>query len=257
MAQSEKMTVDWQIKNLDRNLILRPQFPIGEDGVSISIGGNLAEQSRFGFQDPITNWTQGKARNFTFSTMLFARSAAEGIDVVDLLGQFEGLAVKDEELGRPPICLFTYGEFLSETVLVESVDPKIKNVMSNGQPQQVELSITLRKYKAFSSQRLIDPSKPAKESLYLVATDAENSYEQIARRFYGDPMLGDRLRKRHPAYPFAPNVGSVVKVPSKSVILQEVVEPSSHILSLDNEDAVFNFENILEDRNNRQLVVIK
>lgn len=252
-----KIAVNWSLKNLDRNLLVRPQFPIGEEGVSATLGSTIAEQPRFGFQDPITNWTQGKTTTFSFTTMLFARSDNEADNVNQLVADFTSLAKKDEELGRSPICLFTYGNIISETVIVESVDPTFRKILRDGDPQEVSLNITLRKYVPFSSQRLVDPSKPAKESLYLVASDSEKSYEQLARRFYGDPLLGDRLRKRHPQNPLAPALGSVVRIPNKNVILQEVVEPASHILSLTDEDAVANFERILEDRNNRKLVITK
>ena len=35
----------------------------------------------------------------------------------------EKLVLKDEALGRPPICIFQYGDHITETVLIESIDP--------------------------------------------------------------------------------------------------------------------------------------
>ena len=256
MVQSKKIAINWSIKNLDADEVIRPQFPIGDSGVSFVLGSELAEQNRFGFQDSITNWTNGKTRVFTFQTELYARNVTEGPDVLKKFKLFENLATKTEDYGRPPICLFNYGNLVNETVIVESIDPIIKRNLSNGNPQHVILNITLRKYTAFS-QKQIDPGKPARESLYLVASAAEKSYEAIAKRFYGDPLMGDRLRKRHPENPLAPPIGSIVKVPARSLILQEVVQPSSHILSLTDEDSVALFETLLEDRNSRKLVVVK
>lgn len=252
--QSNKIKVNWELKDLDHDAKLLPQFPL--ENVSSSIGGVLAEQARFGFQDAITNWTRGKSKTITFQTEVFARYEDEGPIVQTWVDDIVALSEPDPDLGRPPICLFTLGNAISETVLVEAVDPTIVSTLETGYPRQVQFSMTLRRYTPFS-QSQIDPTRPQKESFLLVASQAEQSYEGIARRYYGDPLLGDRLRKRHPAYPFAPAVGNVVKVPARALILKETVEPAAHMLSLDNADAVAAFETILEDRNARTLTVVR
>ena len=251
---NNKIQVNWELKDLDHNAKLLPQFPI--EDVSVTVGGELVDQGRVGFQDAITNWVRGRSRVVTFQTALFSRHKDEGVFVQAWMDDIIALATKDEELGRPPICLFTLGNALSEVVLVESADPTIVSVLKDGYPQEVRFNITLRRYVPFSQQQ-IDPTKPQKESFYLIASQAEQSYEAIARRYYGDPLLGDRLRKRHPDYPFAPVVGNVVRVPARSIVLQETVEPASHILSLTDTDAVAAYETVLEDRNLRTLTVVK
>src|SRR3990172_7193519 len=100
MARAEKTKVDWQFKNLDTGEILNPPYPVDENGIKISVGGNYAEQSRFGFQDPIIQWTSGKARTIDFSTVLFAANVNETI--VNEFSKFEKLALFDEKYGRPP-----------------------------------------------------------------------------------------------------------------------------------------------------------
>ena len=252
--KSKKVEVNWELKDLDHDAKLLPQFPI--ENVSSTIGGVLSEQARFGFQDAVTNWTRGKSKTISFETTIFARHEDEGPLVQTWVGDIEALAIKDPDLGRPPICLFTLGSTISEVVLVESVDPTVVSTLQSGYPREVRFAMVLRRYVPFSQQQ-IDPTKPQKESFYLVASQAEQSYEAIARTYYGDPLLGDRLRKRHPDYPFAPVVGKVVRVPSRAVILQEVVEPASHILSLTDTEAVAAFETVLEDRSGRTLTVVK
>jgi hypothetical protein len=252
VARSTKRQIDWQLKNLDSGELLNPPYPISEDGVRISIGGTYVDQPRFGFQDPITQWTTGRIRNITFSSVLWTNDRTESI--VAEFRKFERLAVKDESLGRPPIVVFNHGNWFSETVFIESVDPEIPPIRPDGQPRQVTLNFTLRKYVPFS-QTQIDPTKPTKESYFLVVRAVETSYESIAREFYGNPLLGDRLRKRHPAEPMEPSVGAKISVPAKSVILQEEVEPAFHALSLTNEEAVANFEVMLELRNDRKAVL--
>jgi len=260
ISRSTKIEVDWTIKNLDSGKLIRPQFPL-TDGVNMSVGGNLIVQNRFGFQDPIVQWVQGKDKTITFQTKLFARNIDD--DIISMLSDFEDLAVKDDALGRSPICLFSYGQFVSETVFVESVDPTFKDIINtagqtvgaaSGGPRDVSLTFTLRRYTAFSQQH-IDPTKTPKESFYLIATAAEQSWEAIAKRFYGDPLLGDRLRKRHPEYPFSPPIGAKVKVPARSVILSEVVQPQSHIFDLEDAETVEAYEFILAERNARKVTM--
>jgi len=254
-SKTSKVAVDWRIKNLDTLEVIQPQLPMPEDGINVNFGGTLVDQARFGEQDPITHWVHGVTQNITFTAILFTRHADEAADVEDLFDQFVELTQKDPDLGRPPICQFSYGSFFSETVLIERADSNIVSVDKDGFAREIRISLSLRKYVPFSQQQ-IDPTKPAKESFYLIATEAERSYEALARRFYGDPLLGDVIRRRHPAEPFAPRVGDKVKIPPKAIALKESLEPQFHALSLTDEDAVDNFEVILADRSSRKLVEI-
>lgn len=265
MAQpSNKVEINWEIRDLDHNVKLLPQFPI--ENVSFTAGGVLSDQPRVGFQDPITNWTQGKAKVISFDTVIFATSEDQGGLVQTWLDDIVALSERNSDLGRPPICLFTLGNLTtggsyngtvySETVLVESADYIVVTTLRSGTPREVRFSLVLRRYVPFSQNQL-DPTTPTKESFHLVASRAERSYEAIAKRYYGDPLLGDRLRKRHPEAPFAPDVGQVVNIPSRFLVMQEAVEPASHILSLTDEDAADAYETILEERNSRTVTVVK
>lgn len=251
-----KYPTDWQLRNLDTNETVLPPFPMTEDGVSIDIGGKIVEQDRFGFQNPITQWVGGRSRTFSFTAKMFSRDAEE--DVRAQLKQFELLAVKDSTLGRPPVVLFTLGDVISEIVLVESVNPTINKMRQDGRDfkaREVTLSMFMRRYTPFR-QRQIDPTRPVKESYQLQASGALATYEAIARRYYGNPLLGDRLRKRHPERPLAPEVGKLVKIPARDVIVSERIEPAFHALSLTDADAVRAFEYMVEKRSARKIVEI-
>lgn len=256
MPQSSKSFVDWTIKNLDSGFLIKPQLPL-IDGVKSSSGAELAIQHRHGFQDPVVQWSHGKGTVLNVETMLYARHSGEAEDVINLLDWIEQLSLKDETLGRSPICLFTYGIFLSETVLISNFDKAIKSVDPIlGTPREVRLTFSLHKYVPFSQQSL-NPTKPQKLSFYLVASAAERSYEALAKRHYGDPMLGDVLRKMHPAEPMTPTVGATIHMPPKSYMLKQSVAPRFHALSLDDPDAVANFEKILADRSARKVVMVR
>jgi hypothetical protein len=255
LSRAAKVAVDWWILNLDTLQLIQPQLPMPSDGIDVTYGGNLVDQARFGEQDPVTHWVHGVTRSILFKAVLFTRHADEAADVQDLLEQIILLTQKDPKLGRPPICQFTYGSFFNETVLIETAGTNIVSVDNVGRPREVQIAFTLRRYVPFS-QKQIDPTKPTKESFYLIATEAERSYEALARRFYGDPLLAEALRRRHPAEPFAPRIGSKVKIPPRAIALREPIDPQFHALSLIDEDAVDNFELILADRSSRKVVEI-
>lgn len=118
----------------------------------------------------------------------------------------------------------------------------------------VDLDFTMRKYRPFS-QIQIDPKRPNKESYYLATSAAEANYEAIARRYYGAALKGDRLRKRNPGMPMQPTVGKFISIPAKDIIRREEVEPTFHALSLTNEEAVKNLNDLLTKRSTRRAVI--
>lgn len=253
--RENKIPVNWSLRDLDHGFTLQPQFPLLDPGVRIPGGADVAVINRFGMQDPITHFIAGKLKSFSFETEIYARHSGEKALVEDLLRKFETVSTKDNALGRIPICVFTLGNRYSETVLVQDANQQVLSTQDDGTPRHVIIEVTLVKYVPFTVQA-IDVTKPVKESFYLVASEAEQSYEAIARRFYGDPLLGDRLRKRHPQAPMVPEVGQTVHVPPRSVMLKEVVRPEAYMLSLNDEAAVAAYDDILNDRNQRKVVVV-
>ncbi len=250
---TQQIPIDWYIYNLDTNEKIEPPYPLGEAGLRVVIGANYAEVPRFGFQDPIIQWITGRTKTITFQSRMFTPDTS--VDITEKFELFEQLAIVDEDLGRPPICSFTLGtgSILDELCVVTAIDPDIPPVRPDGEPREIILNFTLMRYVPFALTT-IDPTKPAKQSYFLVASSSEASYEAIARRFYGDPLKGDRLRKRHPDMPLQPTVGKRVRIPARDIILSEVVEPAFHALSLEDEEAVENFQNILDERNEKKVV---
>lgn len=251
---TQKIPIDWSIRNLDSGQLILPPYPLGDEGLSATIGANYAEQPRVGFQDPIIQWITGRAKVITFRSVMFTPDSSASITGV--FYDFEELVIVDPHLGRPPICQFTLGSgsVLSEMCVVTSIDPDIPPVRPDGEPREIVLSFSLLRYVPFSLIT-IDPTKPAKQSYFLVATSAEASYEAIAKRFYGNPLYGDRLRKRHPDMPMQPIVGKKVRIPSRDLLLSETVEPAFHALSLTNEEALNNFQTVLDERNEKKAII--
>lgn len=251
MARSTKQRPGWAILDMDTMKPFNPPYPF-EDAIKISFGGTISETQIFGMQDPIIQWTCGKAKRFTFSSVLFSEDPTDVIQ-----GKFEdltSLSEMDEKLGRPHICILSAGKVFSEMVMLESVDVDIMPLNDDGSPRRINFSLSCVKYRPFS-QLQIDPTKPTKECYYLIASSAEASYEALARRFYGNPYAGDRLRKRHPDMPMQPTAGSKIKIPPKSLILKETVQPSFHALNLSDQAAMDNFAGILDHLAERKVLL--
>jgi len=250
-----KIQAQWSLFDTDNKKLYRPQQPIDQtQGLSITSGAVFAEQGRFGHQDPLINWVRGKTKTFSFEAVIFARDSKE--DIRPLMDGLDSLARKQDSLGRPPICVFTWGASVRQLVVVENADHVIRSITASGLPREVRFQLSLRKYVPFK-QSNIDPTAPVKESYYHPAGDSLPSYEEIAKLYYGNPMLGINLRKRHPQAPFAPLPGMEVKIPARSIVNKEPVEPSSHIFDLDDPDASSAYEVVLSDKEKRQVVITR
>ena len=243
---------NWSLWSMDDRTFVEGQFPL-EDGVSVTMGGSIASADRVGFQDPIVQWINGVGRTYSFKAEFFARHKAENIK--KQYDTLEKLGTKDPNFGRSHICIFVYGKIYRELVLIRDLNPIVGNPRDDGSARKIEFSITLVRYKPFS-QKAIDPTKPAKESYVRIASSVEQSYEMLARVYYGDPLFGDRLRKRHPKMPLAPEVGEVVKIPNASIITTETVEPAMYAMDLEtNKDAAESFRRLAERRSNRRVAM--
>lgn len=246
---------DWNITNMDTGKIFIPPYSISPDGIKISYGGEYVDIQRFSMS-PVSNWVGTKAQTIQFSSAFFAETTED--DITKKFYELVAMTGKDPNLGRPPICMFEYGAFKLICQL-QDVDVNIRSIMAGSMfvaetPRHITVDVTLREYVPFSKTQ-INPKSAAKESYYLVVSSLEASYEQIAKRFYGSAMAGDRLRKRHPHMPMQPTVGSKVDVPSKSTILKEVVQPDYHAFSLTDTDATESFRSLVDRRSLRKAVI--
>ena len=249
-----KYKVNWYIRNVDTNDTFFPQFRL-EGGVQSNFSTSIGTTSRFGFDDPVVQWASGELSSYRFKTVLFSRNAEE--EILDKFELLQSFTKRDNTVGRIPICQFNYGQYLQQLVLVKSVTYTIIDIdEESGLPFHIDLDIELVKYTPFE-RRTLNPTKQFKESFHYAVSDVSQTYEQIAKKLYGDPLLGDRLRKRHPESPMAPKVGTLIKAPSKKIIKKERVYPESHIFNLDSTESNKAFQEVLDSRASKKIVDIK
>ena len=174
------------------------QFP-PEQGVTHNVGADWAEGSTLGRDTPIQQWAKGQQETLTLEARFFGRHQFENIQrSVDALRK----AVKsDPKLGRPPLWDFIWGSIVHETVVIASVGNLVyRSARWDGSLQDATVQLTLRKYVKFEIAKS-DPDEREHNTFYVRAKRGD-TYEAIAAARYGDPQIGELLRRQAPDKPF-------------------------------------------------------
>jgi hypothetical protein len=193
---SEKL---WTLDDLDRNEVIVGQF-IPQD-VSRRVGGNIAELSSVNAQYPILQWVGGETEEITFNARLWAKDS-EDFTVEDRLERLEELVRRNDDLERPPVCTFAWGNVASLMIdcLVKSIGGiTYDEVRDDGSLRGVTLQITLLRYEE-PDFKVTDSSTPEKFTRRRRAKRGD-TYEAVALLEYGDPLLGVLLRQLNPRIP--------------------------------------------------------
>lgn len=213
--------------------------------VRAPMGANVPEAGGFGRTNPLIQWVGGTLDTISFSARLFSdvkkdRSAEFKYETLKLLMK------SHSPLGRPPLTRFFWGNAINGGMLcfISQLDANFDEIRLDGSQKGLELQITLKKFTPFRIEKT--SASPTERTPIHVAKAAE-TYEMIAYRRYGDPLLGVSLRQQNPRYPmqkWAPK-GYADLAPSETIKLYPKndltrVRPESHILSDDNEIALDN-----------------
>lgn len=212
----------WYLYNVDTSEIFTGQFH-PEDLTHEGVGSVYSDRWALNRQHPITQFVRGELERVSFKGRLHATTAIETLE--DQINGLKDWARRDEKLKRPPILYFWVGngdvDFFDSTCLLESVGGiKYDRPTLLGSMRQVTFTVTLREY--------YEPKITAGavgETRYHRAKQGEY-YELIAFHEYGQPLLGDVIRKQHPSQP-ALSIGDVVKLPSVEKVRTETVAATS------------------------------
>lgn len=212
----------WTLINIDSKEALQGQFPTEDNGWDV--GANYAEITSLGRQNPILQFLNGAADRLTMKSRF--RMAHEFDDsVIEKLNKLVSWARRDAKLGRPPILQFVLGEgdaINAQVVLTAVSGIKYANPSFTGSTREVTFSIHLLKYTEFS----IDDEEVTDTRYHRTAQG--ETYELICQREYGDPMLGDVIRKQEEQNGKALLVpGDIVKLPAPEGVRDSVVTQTS------------------------------
>lgn len=190
-----------------------------------NLGGVWSSVSGLNREHPILQFSHGDQQSFTFDARLFAKHQLDSVE--DVLRELERSTQRDPQLKRPPRWEFIWGSVIHETVIVESVgNIRYDDIRVDGSVRGVLLSITLQVYRG-ADVELTQPGAP-RPSTFYVHTRTDDQWEDLAEREYGDALLGDLLRRRHPDLPFPGQVpGTIVALPPLETLRDEVVEPTA------------------------------
>jgi len=233
--------VHWELETIEDNVTFKNfkvtgQFPLDDEGVTWTINNNIPEVSSFGMPHPIIQWVRGELQVVQFKVILFSRHEDE--DILSRFNQMRKVTIYNKILGRPPLCLFSYGGVFSIKCLVKGMgDAKIYRLKRSGDLRRVEFSFTLVRFEPYKLNEITKNKGKLTRSRAKRVSGLDRMYEFSARREYGisNTLYGDRLRKdpKNRANPFAVPDGGIVNVPSAKVILSETIEPEFHAF-LDN-----------------------
>ena len=216
-------TKSWFLVNTDENpkdaLLYGPYEP---ENLTETVSSSYADAFSLNKQKAITQFLHGNVETITFQARFYAVFAL--LEVEKKVEQLKSWTRKDEDLGRPPICYFWVGldqHAKMESCVIENVAVTYDKPGFLGSMQGATVQISLRRYDPFSLDEVTNF-----DTRYHFAKPGD-TYEMLAAKEYGDPMLGIQLRQNHPqSMELSP--GDIVKLPARSGSIRNARrEPSS------------------------------
>lgn len=212
------------------------QFPLQQGTHNIS--AEVPDASGFSRSQPLIQWVGGSIETFTFQARLFSEhsedyTASEKFELLKLMCNKSHSPLK-----RPPLSRFYWGDAIPGGMkcFVESLGGvNYDEVRPDGSLRGVSLNITLKKYTPFQVTNVT--VSPTDRTPTHIARDGE-TYEMIAYRRWGDPMLGIPLRQQNPRFPmekWAPkgiadlNRNETIKLFSRRDLEATPIKPQCHI----------------------------
>lgn len=217
----ELIPATWRLTNLDTGETIESQFTPQE--ISRSLGAQYAETWTLNRDAPILQWTRGTLETWTFQALFWSKYFGDSLDsTIEFL---ENLVKRDDELQRPPVCLWSWGNFEIQCV-VESLGG-VNYVLRAYQVEEIKTvryQITLKKYDFFDI-KTTDPNKRPTSTRYVYAKLNED-YEDLAQKRYQAPIWGDLVRRINPQDPYLVS-GTLIALPDASDFIGVEIEPES------------------------------
>lgn len=213
-----------------------------------NIGAKINESGGYSRNSPIISWLGGNIEVFTFQARLFAEHTKDNTARAkyDIL---RALMKRDEQLGRPPLLLFFWGNLILDgfKCMIEDLGNITYDELDDrGNIRGATLNISLKQWNQFRIEQ-VPVSSEERTPMYEVKDG--DTYELIAQRKYGDPLLGvllAQLNKRSPIEKNAPvgvtslKPGEKIKIFSINELRRQRIQPQSFLLRTDNRLSLMN-----------------
>lgn len=212
----------WWVLNVDTGDYVFGQYTTE---VQSNASSTYADSFSLGRNDPVTQFVHGNLDTMSFEGRFFASFAFQ--EVVKQGQKLQEWTKADPELGRPPVCYFWIGDQFAQmtSCRIQAANIKYDKPTVLGQARGARVAVSLRKYEPFSLTATANF-----DTLYYRSKPGD-SYEKLAARRYGNPMLGVELRNRNPdKRRLTP--GDIVAMPAPSGSIRRAkVEPRSVVLA--------------------------
>lgn len=218
-------TRTWTLLNEDTKEVIKGQFP--DQGNNFDLSSQWGEIKSLNRAGPLLQYLHGQSDRFSIESQFFRRDVTD--DAADKkLEKLLSFARRDLTLGRPPILRFALGD--GNVVNVPCVLMGVSGIKYSqpdflGGIRQVTFSLNLMRFTRFAL------SDEAVTDTRYHRTVRGQYYELIAQLEYGDPMLGDVIRKQDEQIGKSLLVpGDIVKLPAVEGVKDKVITQSSIIL---------------------------
>lgn len=208
----------WFIQNTETLQVLKGTF----EPVSLvrERANNWATHTALSRYKSILQFLNGEAQTLSVEIRLYAETIVNSVerDLATLERWMQGFG----DLGRPPVLSFWVGDghVMMDCVIVSMSNIRYGTPTFFGGLRDVSLTLNLKEYVKFSLE-----DNDLFETRYHRAR-RRDYYELLTYKEYGNPLMGDIIRKRHPTLPVV-NTGDTIKLPSVEAIRKDIVEPKS------------------------------
>lgn len=210
----------WFLQNTETGQILKGDFP--PVNYTRSRSNSYARHTSISRTNAIMQFLHGEAQKLSVDIRLFGRDIAFNSVERDLVLMESWMMPQSGLNDIPPVMTFWVGDahVIMDCVIISMANIRYGTPDIKGGVRDVSLTLELEEYVKFdiNDNRLF-------ETRYHRARQRDY-YEMLTFREYGDPMMGDIIRKRHPTKPVI-NVGDTIKLPSIAAVRRDVVEPKS------------------------------
>ncbi len=255
--------VHWKLETIEpsglrfKNFTVSGQLPVKEEGVSVRMNQVVPDAGTYNMPYPFVQWVRGEMQVISFEVILYSRDKNE--DILSMFREMARLQTHVTELGRIPICRFTYANILSIKCIVQGFgDVRIARPRADGQARRIEFTMTLKRFTPFKVPTM-DRNKPTRRSLYRTVGGDDRMYEIIARRQYGfeNAIYGVRLRRErvNRQYPFAAQDEKKVQIPRADKVVVGTISPVFYGFQITREDVSDVFLARATARNQRFLIL--
>ena len=209
------------------------------------LSAQVPESGGYSRTNPLVQWVGGAVETFTFQARLFSQHK-DDTTASDKFNQLKLLRQSLPPMNRPPVTRFFWGNIFPGGVpcFVESLGGvKYDEIRPDGSIRGLTLSITLKRTTPFRVVRNVE--SPVEQTPLHTIRDGE-TYEMIAYRRWGDPMLGVVLRRMNPRFPmekWAPKgladltSNEQIKLYDRQDMTKTSIKPTSHIFDQDDQVA--------------------